>query len=112
LVVGVGYKKNVDDTRESPALTIMELLQERSADVSFYDPLLSEIPRTRQHPTLTGRRSEELSSAVVAGVDLVLICTDHDAIDYPLLLRYSKLILDTRNVFARLGLVGSHVEKA
>src|ERR1041385_2711458 len=82
LIIGVAYKKNVDDTRESPALTIMELLEGRGARVEFHDPNLAEIPRTREHAQLAGRRSMPLDKATAAAVDAAIICTDHDAVDY------------------------------
>ena len=112
LVIGVGYKKNVEDPRESPALTIMESLEQRGAVVAFHDPLLAELPQTREHPGLAGRRSTPLSAAELAAFDVAIICTDHDAIDYRLLVESCRLIIDTRNICARLGLAGDHVIKA
>src|SRR5438045_4263454 len=112
LIIGVGYKKNVEDPRESPALTIMESLERRGALVAFHDPLLAELPQTREHPGLAGRRSTPLSAAELAAFDVAIICTDHDAIDYRLLVESCRLIIDTRNICARLGLAGDHVIKA
>ena len=112
LVIGVGYKKNVDDTRESPALEIMELLERRGGAVSFHDPLLAEIPPTREHPRLTGRRSTALTPSGLTEFDLVLICTDHDTVDYDMLLKHAALIIDTRNVCARRGLANARIIKA
>src|SRR5260370_28022970 len=66
LIIGVAYKKNVDDTRESPALTIMELLERRGAVVSFHDPFLAEMPRTPEHPQFAGRPSTALRGAAAA----------------------------------------------
>jgi UDP-N-acetyl-D-glucosamine dehydrogenase len=112
LVIGVGYKKNVEDPRESPALTIMESLERRGAVVAFHDPLLAELPQTREHPGLAGRRSTSLTPSELANFDVAIICTDHDAIDYRLLVESGRLIVDTRNVCARLGLAGDNVIKA
>ena len=112
LVIGVAYKKNVDDTRESPALKIMEVLEKRGTQVEFHDPFLAEIPPTREHPTLTGRRSIALSAETLAGFDMALICTDHDAVDYRLLVDGCALVVDTRNACARRGLTGEHIVKA
>ncbi len=112
LVIGVAYKKNVDDTRESPALAIMELLERRGAEVSFHDPFLAEIPPTREHAQFAGRRSTALTEAAAAGFDAALICTDHDPIDYRLLVEHCPLVVDTRNACARRGLAGDHVVKA
>ena len=112
LVIGVGYKKNVEDPRESPALTIMESLERRGAVVAFHDPLLAELPPTREHPALAGRRSTPLTPSQLANLDIAIICTDHDAIDYRLLVESGRLIVDTRNVCARLGLSSDNVIKA
>ena len=112
LVIGVAYKKNVDDLRESPALKIIELLSKRGAQVGFHDPIVGEVPSTRQHPELAGRRSLPLTPATLAATDMALICTDHDAIDYALIVEHCPLVIDTRNVCARLGLSGECVVKA
>ncbi len=112
LVIGIAYKKNVDDTRESPALEIIELLEGRGAAVSFHDPLLAEIPPTREHRNLAGRRSMDLVGSELANFDIALICTDHDTIDYRMLVDFCPLIVDTRNACARRGLSGPHILKA
>ena len=97
LVCGVAYKKNVDDTRESPALTIMEMLEERGAVVNFYDPFVPVIPPTRKHGHLEGRRSVLPHPETLHVYDATLIVTDHDGVDYATLVEHSKLIIDTRN---------------
>lgn len=112
LIVGIAYKKNVDDVRESPALRIMELLERQGAIASYHDPYFPEIPATREHGKFTGRRSEPLSKAALGNIDAVLICTDHDSVDYKLLVEAAPLVIDTRNVCARLGLLRSNVVKA
>ena len=112
LVLGIAYKKNVDDTRESPAFRIMELLEKRGANVSFHDPMVAEIPRTREHANFAGRRSVSLAEETVSKFDAVIICTDHDDVDYRNLAAWSRLIIDTRNICARLGLAGRRVIKA
>jgi len=112
LIVGVAYKRNVDDTRESPALTIIELLEARGALVDFHDPFLAEIPPTREHPQFAGRRSTPLAAEALAGFDLAIICTDHDAVDYTLLVEHCPVIIDTRNVCARRGLTSDRIVKA
>jgi UDP-N-acetyl-D-glucosamine dehydrogenase len=112
IVIGVAYKKNIADPRESPALAIMELLERRGSVVSFHDPLLAEIPPTRQHPQFAGRRSTPLTASVAASCDAAIICTDHDPVDYRLLAEHCKLIVDTRNACARRGLGGERVVKA
>ena len=112
LVVGVAYKKNIDDMRESPALKIMELLEKRGALVSFHDPFFPEMPPTREHPRFTGRKSVPLTEATLAETDVAIICTDHDALDYRLLADRCPLIVDTRNAFAARGSAGGKVVKA
>jgi UDP-N-acetyl-D-glucosamine dehydrogenase len=112
LVIGLAYKKNVDDTRESPALRLIELLEKRGAVCDVYDPFVPAIPRTREHPTLTGRRSIQLEYDSVAKYDALLISTDHDAIDYKALAAHAKLIVDTRNACARAGAEGRNIAKA
>ncbi|HYE01194.1 MAG TPA: nucleotide sugar dehydrogenase [Alphaproteobacteria bacterium] len=97
LVVGVAYKKNVDDMRESPALAIIEQLEERGAVVEYYDPYFPEIPMTREHARLAGRRSVAWTDEVLAGFDAAVITTDHDGVDYAALVARSKLVVDTRN---------------
>ena len=112
LIVGVAYKKNIDDTRESPAFRIMDLLEKRGATVSFHDPMVAEIPRSRDHAEFAGRRSVPLTKAALSKFDAAIICTDHDNVDYRRLIDWSRLIVDTRNVCAKHGLKGTNVVKA
>jgi len=112
LIVGVAYKKNIDDTRESPAFRIMDLLEKRGATVSFHDPMVAEIPRSRDHAEFAGRRSVPLTKAALSKFDAAIICTDHDNVDYRRLIEWSRLIVDTRNVCAKHGLKGTNVVKA
>ncbi|MFC3227213.1 nucleotide sugar dehydrogenase [Marinibaculum pumilum] len=112
MLLGLAYKKNVDDIRESPGLRIMELLAQRGAELVFHDPHIEAIPRTREHPEFAGRRSLPLDGDSLAAVDAVLIVTDHDAVDYALVARHAALVIDTRNVMARTGLTGSNIVKA
>jgi UDP-N-acetyl-D-glucosamine dehydrogenase len=94
LVLGVAYKKNVDDLRESPALELMRLLAEKGAQVAFSDPHVPEL-RWAVHADVPTRGSE-LSAGLLRNQDLALIATDHDAFDYALVLKNSGLIVDTR----------------
>ena len=112
LLAGVAYKKNVRDIRESPSLKLIELLEARGAKVDYYDPHVPEIPRTREHSSLLGRRSIALSDASVAQYDAVVIATDHDAVDYKCLARAARLILDTRNAMQSRRLGVANVVKA
>jgi UDP-N-acetyl-D-glucosamine dehydrogenase len=102
LVVGVAYKKDVDDTRESPALVIIELLRARGAAVDYYDPYVPAIPKTRAHPDLAGMRSISIDAQNVASYDAVLIITDHNKVDWQSLVDAAQLVVDTRNVTARV----------
>ncbi len=112
LIVGVAYKKNVDDMRESPSLKLIELLEARGAQVNFHDPFIPVIPPTREHAALTGRRSIPLSVDTLRNHDVVLISTDHDAVDYRLLVEQARLVVDTRNACSRAGLTGENIVKA
>jgi UDP-N-acetyl-D-glucosamine dehydrogenase len=112
LIVGVAYKKNVDDTRESPALKLIDLIETRGARVDFYDPHVSVIPQTREHLRLAGRPSIPWTNARLRSYDAALIATDHDAVDYRELCRLVPLVIDTRNACGRAGYLGSNVIKA
>jgi UDP-N-acetyl-D-glucosamine dehydrogenase len=101
LVLGVAYKRNVGDTRESPALEIIEHLVARGADVAYHDPLVPVIPPTREHGALAGLASVPLAAEALRGFDAALVVTDHGGVDYALLARCCRLVLDTRNVVPR-----------
>ena len=107
LVLGVAYKKNVEDIRESPALRLMELLEERGAHVDYYDPYVPVIPDTRHYRDLNGRHSQAWGD--FSGYDAILIATDHDVVDYAALAKSAKLIIDTRNACRRAGVTGGNV---
>ena len=112
LLIGMSYKKNVEDTRESPSLKLTEIIEERGGSVDYHDPYVAEIPITREHASLAGRRSVDLSEGTLARYDAVLIATDHDSIDWKFVADHAKLVIDTRNVCARSGAVGAHIVKA
>ncbi|GJD61582.1 nucleotide sugar dehydrogenase [Methylobacterium frigidaeris] len=112
LVLGLAYKRNVEDTRESPALKLIRLIEARGAIAQYHDPLVPVLPATREHPDLAGRRSESLTPETLRAVDAVLIATDHDGVDYGLVAAEARLIVDTRNVMARHGLTGATIVKA
>jgi UDP-N-acetyl-D-glucosamine dehydrogenase len=97
LIVGLAYKKNVDDPRESPSFELWDLLQQRSAIVSYHDPFVPVAPRMRHHPDVAGTPSVALTPQVLSNVDAVLISTNHDGIDYTALVRHAPLVIDTRN---------------
>jgi UDP-N-acetyl-D-glucosamine dehydrogenase len=112
LIVGLAYKKNVPDIRESPSLRLIEIIEERGGKTEYHDPYVGEIPATREHGDLKGRRSVELTEATIRDFDAVLVATDHDSIDYRAIIAWAPLVIDTRNVFARLGLDHAVVVKA
>ena len=97
LLMGIAYKKNVDDMRESPSLVLIEMLQERGAKVDYHDPYVPEIMRTREHSELAGMRSVSLTPEIVTTYDAVLISTDHDDVDYDMLVANARVVVDTRN---------------
>jgi UDP-N-acetyl-D-glucosamine dehydrogenase len=98
LLIGLAYKKNVDDLRESPALVIMQDLLDRGSIVSYFDPWIPTIPATRAHPTLAGRQGVAWKPSEFGSCfDAALIVTDHDAVDYGALVESIDLVVDTRN---------------
>ena len=97
LVLGIAYKKNIDDTRESPAVKIMELLVQRGATAAYSDPHVPSFPKMREHKFELG--SVTLTPKAVAGYDAVVLATDHDAFDYAMLLKHARLIVDARGVY-------------
>jgi len=100
LVMGIAYKKNIDDSRESPAAEIIELLRDRGAVVSYHDPHLPHFPSMRKHRI--DLKSKPLNAGTLRSQDCVLIVTDHDAVDYDLVGSASKLVVDTRNAMERV----------
>jgi UDP-N-acetyl-D-glucosamine dehydrogenase len=112
LVLGLAYKKNIDDMRESPSLKLIELIEKRGAHVEFHDPFIPVIPPTREHAELTGRRSANFDPDTLSSFDAVLIATDHDGVDYGLLASHARCVIDTRNACARRNVTGPHIFKA
>jgi UDP-N-acetyl-D-glucosamine dehydrogenase len=112
LIVGLAYKKNVPDIRESPSLKLIELIEARGGLTDYHDPHVAAIPPTREHRSLEGRRSIDWTEETIRGFDAVLIATDHDAIDYTALAGWSPLIVDTRNAFGRRQIAGDNIVKA
>jgi UDP-N-acetyl-D-glucosamine dehydrogenase len=112
LMLGLAYKKNVDDMRESPALTLIELLEGLGAVVSYHDPYIPRIKPSREHAALTNRRSVSLTPARLSAADAVLVVTDHDGIDYKVVARHARLVVDTRNALAKAGISNAKVVKA
>lgn len=95
-VLGVAYKRDVDDARESPSFVLMEMLLARGARLTYNDPHIAHLPRVRQHD-LPAMDSQSLTAEFLADQDLVLIATDHSAYDYEFIVRHAPLVVDTRN---------------
>lgn len=102
LVIGIAYKPNVDDMRESPSFIIMDRLVELGAKIEFYDPWIPVIPASREHMNWKGKQSVEWKEEIINDFDSVIIVTDHKDVDYKNLKRWSDSIIDTRNVFPNL----------
>jgi UDP-N-acetyl-D-glucosamine dehydrogenase len=95
-LLGIAYKKDVDDPRESPSFELLEMLLARGANMTYNDPHVPKLPRMRHHATLE-MASQPLTSAYLAAQDCVLIATDHSAYDYDFIVRHARLVIDTRN---------------
>jgi UDP-N-acetyl-D-glucosamine dehydrogenase len=106
LAVGIAYKPNVADDRESPALAVLQLLEARGADITVLDPLVAPDAVLRRGFThVANDRTENLS-----GFDLVVVLTDHDAVDYQAIVSSAPAIFDTRNAFRRRGITSATIE--
>ena len=97
LILGLAYKKNVDDLRESPSLVLMESLMDMGADIQYCDPYFDKVPPTRKHQFELS--AMPMNEKTLKSADLVLLVTDHDDFDYSLILAKAKLIVDTRGRF-------------
>jgi len=100
LVLGLAYKPNVDDERESPSYVLMEKLQARGAKVAYYDPYVPVIRPTREHAHWTGTKSVDWNRETIGSYDLVLISTNHASVNYQELAEWSRCIVDTRNAMS------------
>jgi UDP-N-acetyl-D-glucosamine dehydrogenase len=96
-ILGVAYKKDIDDPRESPSFELLMLLGERGAELTYNDPHIALLPRMRHYPDLAEMSSQELTAAYLDAQDCVLIATDHTAYDYDFIVTHSRLVVDTRN---------------
>ena len=110
-MLGVAYKKDVDDPRESPAFEILDLLRQRGAVVSYNDPYIPQLPKMRNHevPEL---KSTELTADFLADQDVVLIVTNHSDYDYQFIVEHSQLVVDTRNATKNVVGGGERIRKA
>jgi len=108
LVLGIAYKPNIEDIRESPGLRLMEMIEAAGGAAFYHDPMVPEIPRLAEHPSLSGRRSLDFAEALAA-TDAALIVTDHAGVDYAAVAAALPVVVDTRNVCARLGVTGANI---
>lgn len=100
LVLGLAYKADVDDTRESPSYVLMDMLSDEGAEVAFYDPYVSVVPKTRNHPKWAGQTPVVWKREVIESFDAVLISTAHKNVCYAELGEWATLIIDTRNAMS------------
>ncbi len=112
LVVGLAYKPNVDDDRESPSYLLLEKLQAKGAEVAYYDPHVPVVPLTREHARWAGTRSVEWTPTVLQGFDAAIIATKHDAVNHAELVEHCPLIVDTRNALTDLPTKPGQVTRA
>jgi len=110
LVVGLAYKPNIDDTRETPAAELIEIIAEAGGNVSYHDPHVPVFPSMRNYSFKM--ESIELSRAALKAADCVVIVTNHDVIDYDLIGTHSKLVVDTRNAMASMASTKAKIVKA
>lgn len=112
LILGLAYKPNVDDERESPSYVLMSLLSERGAEVEYHDPYVPMIKPTREHSRWAGKKSVDWSRSNIASFDLVLIATNHASVNYQELGDWAQCIVDTRNAMATARVPAGKVWKA
>jgi len=116
LILGVTYKKDLPDLRESPATKVLQLLLEEGCEVQYYDPYVSSVEAKAQNQGAGGTRHRfhldgigELTESALNGVDLVIILTDHSCVDYATVVKHSRSVLDTRNALGDLNLIMGNV---
>jgi UDP-N-acetyl-D-glucosamine dehydrogenase len=112
LVLGLAYKADVDDMRESPSFALMDLLEQGGAEVAYHDPYIPVIRPTREHSHWTGKKSASWNRKTLSGFDVVLISTAHKSVDYGQLAKWAPLIVDTRNAMAKTKCREKQVWKA
>jgi len=110
LILGASYKKDIDDMRESPTLKLIEILQERGCLVDYNDPYVPKLPKTRKYEY--EMESVPLTKENLQKYDLLLLSTDHSNYDYQFISDNAKLIVDTRNAFAKNGIINKRIVKA
>jgi UDP-N-acetyl-D-glucosamine dehydrogenase len=112
LVLGLAYKPNVDDERESPSYVLMEMLKQRGASVAYYDPYVPVIKPTREHAHWAGTKSVAWNKQTITAFDVVLIATNHACVNYQELADWTECIVDTRNAMSGIGTLPGQLWKA
>jgi UDP-N-acetyl-D-glucosamine dehydrogenase len=112
LVLGLAYKADVDDQRQSPSYRIMELLKQRGAEVAYYDPYVPMIRPTRDHPQWAGTKCVAWDRTTIASFDTVVIATAHACVNYQNLADWAQCVVDTRNVMASVPVPSGRIWKA
>jgi UDP-N-acetyl-D-glucosamine dehydrogenase len=100
LLLGLAYKSDVDDCRESPAFAVMDKLKDMGADLRYYDSYVPEVPPTREHSDWTGFKSVEWNEESIREHDLAVILTAHNGVNYAQLAEWASIVVDTRNTMA------------
>ncbi|MFB3850650.1 MAG: nucleotide sugar dehydrogenase [Acidobacteriota bacterium] len=103
LILGIAYKKNIDDARETPAFEIIEKLIELGAEIDFHDPFVPVCPKTRKHKKMAGKKSIEIVKENLKKYDAAVVVTDHSNVDYKKIGNVVPLIIDTRGVYRKLN---------
>jgi UDP-N-acetyl-D-glucosamine dehydrogenase len=112
LVLGLAYKPNVDDDRESPGYHLLNLLKKRGAKVAYHDPYIPVIRLSREHSHWAGTKSAIWNRRAIGSFDAVIICTAHRAVSYRQLAQWSRLIVDTRDAMKGIKTPPEQVWKA
>ncbi len=105
LILGIAYKKDIDDMRESPSLRLIELFREKRCEVSYNDPYVTKLPKTRKYQF--DMESVDLTKKNLAKFDLVVLSTDHSDYDYKMIAENANLIVDSRNAFVKHGIINN-----
>ena len=112
LILGLAYKPNVDDERESPSYVLMSLLSKRGAEVEYHDPYVPIIKPTREHSRWAGKKSVDWNRTNISNFDLVLIATNHASVNYQEVGDWAQCIVDTRNAMAGIAVPPNKLWKA
>jgi len=112
LILGIAYKPNVDDERESPSYLLMSLLADRCAEIEYYDPYVPVIKPTHEHSRWAGKKSIKWNRANIRSFNLVLIATNHSSVNYQELAEWADCVVDTRNAMATIPPAKAKIWKA